>query len=364
MQGQGVTIITHGFGFGGNADEDDNPTSPHNWVGQMGFAVGLRDRAPVTYRMTVDNNSGSIQVSDFEHVPSVATANWYDSPSGEVIILLDWTDLDGGVPNCSDCDGADNILGTLDDNVSTINIGLEVVNYLLGTSIEGRPAGELLQLPLHLIGHSRGTSVNNWISQDFALRGIWIDHFTAMDIHPLPGCDHEPVEVYSNILFADNWWRADGDICLAIDPDGAPLSYSLDIGLTESRLETSGSSWLEHVDIHLWYHATIAQGLQEGEDVDGISFDNSWWGSGHPDRATTGYFYSRIATRDLDPDNVDPRLIAPGSLGLHPALGGSGSRVSLSPDGWPNIYLEDLVRTSQSYTVNPGDSVTGSVRVE
>jgi len=150
-RGAGVTIITHGLN--GNVSD---------WIIPMSQQIPGYDSFPGSayscYQITVD--------ADFLHNFSVTESriggvNPTNSDSGEILIKLDWSSL------------------AVDPTYSTTDIADNVVPKLLVTNfipeLGGRP---LVEFPIHLIGHSRGASVDTEMARLLGQQGIWIDHQT------------------------------------------------------------------------------------------------------------------------------------------------------------------------------------------
>jgi len=154
---------------------------------------------------------------------------------------------------------------------------------------------------LHFLGHSRGVIVNSECVERFAVAGITVDHVTGFDPHPMNGTLDWPVNFdwgdptpqrWDNIVFHDNYWRADGGFLNATDPDGIPIPGAHNVQLSESALNSGGYS-IAHSDVHLWYHGTIdfAVGASDGEQTITQTMRNSWWPNGWE---TVGYYFSVI----------------------------------------------------------------------
>ena len=159
----GTTIITHGH-FG-------NATG---WVDAM--ANEVRSRVPPSlstaeYTLSLFGDTpATISGYSFFQGSKDSSATVHTATSGESILKIDWSAL------------ADASLGLIDPDESTRYVGQYVANLLLGGL-----GIDLLSGPLHLIGHSRGASVNTAIAQVFAQHNIWIDQFTTLDPHPVDG---------------------------------------------------------------------------------------------------------------------------------------------------------------------------------
>ena len=93
------------------------------------------------------------------------------------------------------------------------------------------------------LGHSRGVIVNSEAARRFARSGIAIDHVTGLDPHPVNGTLDAPLDfdwgdpaprTWSNMVFADVYYRADGGDFNATDFDGIPIDGAVN---TEARRE-------------------------------------------------------------------------------------------------------------------------------
>jgi hypothetical protein len=168
---------------------------------------------------------------------------------------------------------------------------------------------------LHLLSHSRGTCVNSEAAERLAVEGIPIDHVTMFDPHPMNGTLDPPIDFdwgdpvprrWSNIAFADNYWRADGGGFDAFDPDGIPIDFAHNINLDEDALECCGYSGA-HSDTHLWYHGTIdlSPNPCDGEECISDTARNTWWTIDLP-RETSGFHYSILGGGAADRPDLPP----------------------------------------------------------
>ena len=149
----GVTLITHGFG-GSAAD----------WVTAMGNAIAQQSGTLASqprYLMTVTDpghDNGPLDVVSTRLGP--AAANW---ASNEIILLLDWSDVAGSFP-----------FGGY--HRPTGDVGAAVADKLLNAFSIPDLSAPLAQLPLHLLGHSRGASVMSRICYQLArTRSAWVE---------------------------------------------------------------------------------------------------------------------------------------------------------------------------------------------
>src|SRR5688500_13823829 len=235
----GVTLITHGFG--GSASD---------WVASMGNLFAQRS-GPLAnqprYLMTVTDaghDGGPLTVASARLGP--APASW---SSTEIVVLLDWSDVAGSFP-----------FGGY--HRTTSDVGAAVAEKFLAAASIPDLAAPLAQLPLHLIGHSRGASLVSELARTLGTRGAWVDQVTYLDPHPVDGVrdpfgfdfDDAAMRVSDNVVFADNYWRSDGNS--SFDFTGEAVAGAANLQLTESVMTGTGYS-VEHSDVHLWYHGTI-----------------------------------------------------------------------------------------------------------
>ncbi len=223
--GAGVTIITHGFSL---YKEDVT------WLNNLGYAVGDNFGIPDQEYSHIGyvNIEGGLLTTN---VTSSNLNNLSDNAFlGEIVIVLNWTDL-----------------ATI--MRSTTNIAGFFVDELINET-----DSRLLELPIHLIGHSRGGSLVCEISRLLGERGLWIDHVTTLDPHPVSASlDADPI-IYENVLFADNYWQSYSNG--HVDPDGEFVEGAYNRFIQQEILELGGYQGIgptSHSDIHLWYYGTL-----------------------------------------------------------------------------------------------------------
>jgi N-acetylmuramoyl-L-alanine amidase/FlaG/FlaF family flagellin (archaellin) len=316
----GLFVITHGWLLN---------EEPAQWISDMADVIKNRlgvnlpiytvriERVPITISLArLASNNPEIDITQF----------------GGAIVLLDWSDASGGVP----CENA----------VSTTDIGDLAFQHLFGRLHAGH---SLIEVPVHLIGHSRGASVISRVAYQMARAGeAWVEHFTALDPHPAGPCDwnNSSFPVYANTIFADDYYRT-GEGFNGEAIDGAAIT-------SLNGIVTSGYS--SHTDVHTYYHGSIPEDLLPGTQVDGRTILTSWYDDSlsptRPPRYLTGFAFSRML-----PDG----LILRPDEGIHPDAFGTGTRqtvpIASGNSALPNIAMDDLYLSGGNYTVHVGDSV-------
>ncbi|HMJ64939.1 MAG TPA: hypothetical protein VK615_06285, partial [Candidatus Binatia bacterium] len=256
--GAAVTIITHGL----NSDIDD-------WVlamgGRMARYPGFQGTNFTCYQIDV---VPGINVTA-TRIGGVAPAQ---TDSGEILIKLDWRQL-------------------ANNSYSTYDVAGAVAPQLLRTNFIPELNGHaLVELPLHLIGHSRGGSLICQLSALLGTNGIWADHLTTLDPHPLNNDGFSdfpytvvdaPARTYENVLFHDNYYQTLDAIAY-----GEPVSGAYVRRLTNLNGGYGGPGGA-HSDVHLWYHGTMDFRVPADDSVATITTAErqTWWtaseASGH-----------------------------------------------------------------------------------
>jgi len=329
----GITIITHGY------DSDVN-----DWVTAMADRISNYPRFPgtnfTTYKVTLTTDGASyfytVQLTN-----GVAPAA---SDSGEIIVKLDWSQMAGDPDDSSIYD------------ISTYNVASVASLVLLQTnSIVELGGHALAEFPIHLIGHSRGGSLMSELSRQLGTNGVWVDHLTTLDPHPLnndgffdpPQVVDAPVHTYASVLFHDNYWE---------NSDFYPYGESVAGAYVRYLPNLSGGYPTAHSNVHLWYHGTIdwRTPLSDTAASIGSSERLSWWASYEQAGTNAGFEYSLIGGTD--------RLSADRPLGAgNPAIrdgynqlwdlgaGTSNNRTLLTTNngGWPNLIKINRTDTNR-----------------
>jgi len=313
----GVTIITHGF----NSNVTD-------WIIPMAGKIGGYPGFPGTtyscYEISITRNGSGQYVATATFLAGTAPLL---TDSGEIVVKLDWSTLSGG--------------GT-----PTTTIAQAAVSALLSTNLipemGGRP---LAELPLHLIGHSRGGSVITEMARLLGAEGIWVDQVTTLDPHPVPQFGDAAVTSWVNVLFADNFWQMLGDGVFV--PNGQSV-----FGAYNRKLLVLGGGYSSsHSDVHLWYHGTIDLATPTSDTQANITASerSTWWTSTEMAGAAAGFLYSLIGGGDRL-SNVEPGGTGTGRIidGFNKNwdLGGgmAANRTALPANAglWPNAIRFDL----------------------
>ena len=313
----GVTLITHG-----------HIGSVSGWINGMSDAIADRI-AEDSAEYTLVLNEGPGHKPDSHTLLADDPQQTYDTvASGQAIVKLDWSEMTAGL---------------FDFDTSTTDVGYYVADWLA--------AGEFAQMPIHLIGHSRGGSVISAIARKLAEHGIWVDHVTTLDPHPIGG--DAAVNTYDNVRFADNYWRTG-----SWDPDGQPVAGSYDRELNESELD----GWFNdpgysggHSDVHLWYHGTIDDSGDFDDTETGLNASEAaeWYDPANDmpgPRDHTGFHYSLIAGGDRSE-----------LVGWGPSAA-NRTYVTRSGAQWSN--LESTLQFTGLSTVTQGDAIGLSYRYQ
>jgi len=286
----GTTVITHGFAI--------NSSVPAEWTLTMAQAILAADGDP--------SDCGAIggeapRGTVFIYSPDFGTWDFHcgsGTPNGEIALVFNWAEESDG----ADTGGTQGFAEAAADALYAALRDPWFAGNFVGV--------DLLASDIHFIGHSRGAVVNSDCVERLAVAGIAVDQVTTLDPHPVDGTldnplgaldwgDRAPVS-WTNVAFADNYWRADGGGFPAyFDFDGMPLDVDVDLDLGDA-IEGLGDfdPVYEHIETHAWYHGTID--LAANNDGDGTPIDNesftSWYDfAGVPARNLTGFYYSSIA---------------------------------------------------------------------
>ena len=341
-----TTVIVHGF----------SPAGKGAWVQAMSTAVIARTAGIGTVYRYQD------ELAAWTRVPGIGNGS-----AEHIVLIFNWDADSGGAdegPNLGYAQAAgDALYATLRDaTYATVSSGPTDL-------VAGRAS--------HFIGHSRGACVNSEAILRLGIAGIAVDQMTTLDPHPVNGTLDarynlnwgDPVpQRWSNVAWADNYWRADGGgLVNGLDFDGMPLNSVFNVQLAESALNCCAYSF-SHSDVHLWYFGTIdlAVGASNSEETITSQMRSSWWPEG---AANIGFARSAIggAARPAIPPGTAPApSLAPvlhngnfdgGTRAGWAMHGGSGATLQSASGNWFARLSSSrpLLTHNRSYLPMPND---------
>lgn len=320
LRAAGVTIITHGL----NSNADD-------WVLAMAQRVPLH---PNFFGINFSCYAVDVAPNFTLSATRIGGGPPSTSDSGELVIKLDWGQL-------------------ANNNFSTYQVAAAVLPALLQTNfILGLAGHALAEYPLHLIGHSRGGSLVCELSRLLGTNGIWVDHLTTLDPHPLnnDGFNDTPLytvvdasaRTYENVLFHDNYFQI-----IDFFVYGEPVRGAYTRQLTDLNGGYGGVGGA-HSDVHLWYHATADLRTPASDSVSSVAATQrqTWWTAAERGGTNAGFLLGLIG-------GANRLKTARAGFNQQWELGAgvSNNRESLGANAaaWPNIIRLDLVGTNLIY---------------
>jgi hypothetical protein len=308
----GVTVITHGYN--GNVTD---------WVIPMAEAMtgyaAFPGATSACYRISITENGSGQMVASATFLGGVAPAT---SDSGEILIKLDWSTI-------------------ADGSVSTTTVASGAVNALLSTTLIPQMNGHaLVELPLHLVGHSRGGAVVTALARLLGAHNVWVDQVTTLDPHPVSLFGDADVATYTNVLYADNYWQTLGDGLFVPNGESVAGAYN------RKLLSLSGGYSSPHSDVHLWYHGTVdlATPATDTQATIGSTQRSAWWTAAESGGAANGFVLSAIGGGNrlstAEPAGVGNGRISDGFNRRWNLGGGVASNRTALPSNnglWPNV---------------------------
>ncbi len=326
----GTTLISHGL----NDDAD-------GWVNAMAEKIVAQSFFPGTkhtiYQIGVTN------------VGAVIFATWrrtsgdlpLSTDSREILVKLDWRSL-------------------ANNSTSTEQVAPWVFNALASTNFISELGGHALaEFPLHLIGHSRGGSLVCEVSRLLGNQGIWTDHLTTLDPHPMNNDGFidfpfytvvdAPARTYESVLFHDNYFQTLNLIAYGEAVAGAYVRQLSNLDGGYSSITAS------HSDAHLWYQGTIDRQYEtsDGTASIGLLERQNWYSSFEQQGVYAGFYYSLIGRGDrqssAQPVSSSAAQIKDGLNQLWDfGAGQNYNRTALTANSgtWPNVVKLNLTTTN------------------
>jgi hypothetical protein len=314
----GVTIITHGF--------NSEVTS---WIIPMAGKVGGYPSFPGAtyscYEISITKNGSGQFLYSATFLGGAAPLT---TDSGEIVVKLDWSTLSSG-------------------GASSTNIAQAAANAVLATNLIPEMGGHpLAEMPLHLIGHSRGGSVVTEMARLLGAQGVWVDHVTTLDPVPVSLYGDASVTSWANVLYADNFWQTIGGFLI-------PTGQSVFGAYNRKLLNLNEGYSSPHSDVHLWYHGTIDLVTPATDTQANITASQrgAWWSATEMSGASAGFRYSLIGGGDRlssEPADAGNGRISDG-FNKNWDLGGglASNRAALPANAglWPNPLRVTLAST-------------------
>jgi hypothetical protein len=198
------------------------------------------------------------------------------------------------------------------------------------------------------------------LSRQLGTNGVWVDHLTTLDPHPLNdpafpldrflySAVDAPAKSYENVLFHDNYWQN-----AAFGVTGLPVAGAYVRKLTSFTGGYSGTA-SEHSDVHLWYHGTLDGRVPTSDTEANLTSSEraSWWGSYENDGTNGGFNYSLLGGADrTSPDQ--PLGFGTGAIrdGFNQwwdlGAGVANNRTALTANNgsWPNMIKFNRTTTN------------------
>ncbi len=345
----GVTIITHGLN--GNAS---------------GWVTGMANEIHSYYKFPGTNYTFYKIYFNYNAADNYYYAAWTNlsgslpssTDSGEIVVAFDWSQLADG------------------NSYNTYQIANVLSAVLLETNFISELNGHALcELPIHLIGHSRGGSLMCQTSLLLGTNGVWVDQLTTLDPHPLndPNFPFDillysavdaPCATYQNVLFHDNYWENIGLLVYGEPVAGAYVRYLT--SLSGGYENTSDEHWA-HSNVHLWYHGSIDFDNPASDTEASITSTEryNWWVSNEDYGGISGFYYSLIGggnrmSTDMPIGQGFPAIVD--GYNQHWDLGAgtlnpNRTALPLNNGTWPNIIKFDIIGTNIINTVTAGSLI-------
>ena len=273
------------------------------------------------------------------------------APNGDILIVLDWSA----------------VADSLTTGVTAQSVAAIVVNEIVTGQNGQRP---LAELPIHLIGHSRGGGLVCELARLLGNYGVVVDQLTPLDPHPLTASDPQPpfplpavidtpAAIYQNVVFADVYSQN----------NAYPMGEYLSGGYNREWPSLIGgynnntppyNTYAEHRNVLLLYQGaiTLTNPVYNGEATMGATERAAWYNAYEEAGTNTGFAYSRLEGSGGRTSASTP--VAGGDAiqaGLNnaSAFGGGGARSSLtwSSAVWPNVAQLQVLSNGTALASGP-----------
>jgi hypothetical protein len=345
----GVTLITHGANPSGAA----SPT----WMASMrdAIATNFLGGAQCYGTITVTGSVGALVASC-----SPWNIDMSAGSNSDIIVVLDWTA----------------VASHSTTGVNAQSVAAAVVDKIV-TGQNGQRA--LAELPIHLIGHSRGGGLVCELARLLGERGVVVDHLTPLDPHPLTTSDplqpsspviDTPVAIYENVVFADVY----------VQTNAYPTGQSIPGGF--NRIWGTGgliggyhnNSWpysiyADHRNMMLLYQGTVTltNPMSNSEATMGATERAAWFNTYEAAGTNIGFAYSRLnggGDRSSTNQSVANGDAIRAGLNSASVFGGGGVRSNLtwSLAVWPNVARLDVLTNGAALGTGTYQITVGSTQ--
>ncbi len=342
IHGNQLVLITHGWDTGVN--------SKPAWVDSMRDAIArnfLDDER--NYANIEIVKSGSKLVASCSFTDDSLTTG----KTGTILATLNWSA----------------VANHLVSGVSSQMVAAAVVKLLTESQSGHHPMAEL---PIHLIGHSRGGGLICELARLLGEQGVVVDQITPLDPHPLTTDDIQsplrnvidtPITIYENTVFTDCYFQD------SAYPEGEPISgaYNRHFPALPGGYFDNLQPFADHRNVHLLYQGTIDLNNPVNNNEAEMSTEerSAWFNAYENSGDHTGFCYSRIKNNG-DRSSHETPVTGENQIqqGLHLSLGGSGTRHALSwgNANWPNlatfkINLSSFTANANTYSTPIGTAI-------
>ena len=336
----GVTVITHGY----NSDAN-------GWVSAMADEIPSYVSFPgtnfTTYKLILTTDGNGNYFFQSERTNGVSPVA---SDSGEILVKLDWSQMAGG---------------TAPYDISTYDVAWIASWVLMQTNAIAELGGHALaEFPIHLVGHSRGGSLVSEMSRLLGTNGIWIDHITTLDPHPLNNdgnfdlffpTDASAAQTYANVLYHDNYWQDFPGGFLDFNGEAVAGAYNRHLTDLSGGYNNTAIAAPYHSNVHLWYHGTIDWFVPTSDGDASITSAErqTWWAASEMSGTNAGFEYSLIGGGNR---LSAAQPLGPGFSAIMDGYNLVTNRVALTSNSgaWPNLISFDRVNTND---VVPGQTL-------